>query len=189
VDSPPPIFQRLDQTARAPYPKGWYAKRALWNLVQANLFRFVLPKGAAWRRFLLRLFGAKLGRNALLVRSVRITHPWLLEIGDWCAIGSNVTLYNLGPIKIGDHTVISQDAYLCAGTHDYADPTLPLQRPPITVGNGVWIAAGAFVCPGVTIGDNAVIAARAVVTKDVPPGMIVGGNPGKVIKPRIGAMA
>lgn len=182
---PAPIFQTLDRTARAPYPKSWYAKRLVWNCVQATLFRLPIPRlGPAWRRFLLTLFGARLGRAALFATDTRVFHPWLLEVGDWCAFAGGVTIYNLGPVRVGDHTVVSQDAYLCAGTHDYARPDLPLLRPPITIGSGVWIAAGAFVCPGVTVGDNAVVAARAVVTKDVPPGMVVGGNPARVLKPR-----
>jgi putative colanic acid biosynthesis acetyltransferase WcaF len=181
---PDPIFQTLDRTARAPYPRSWYVRRLLWDCVQATLFRLPLPKGYAWRRLLLRCFGAKLGRAAAFARSTRVFHPWLLEVGDWCAISTGVTIYNLGPITVGHHTVISQDVYLCAGTHDYTNPTLPLLRPPINVGSGVWIAAGAFICPSVTIGDNALVAARAVVTRDVPPGMIVAGNPARVVKPR-----
>lgn len=185
MDAPPPIFQTLDRTDRAPYPRGWYIRRFAWNVVHATLFRLPIPRlGPAWRRTLLRAFGAKLGRAALFATSARIVHPWLLEVGDWCAIGTGVGLYNLGPIRIGHHTVISQDAYLCAGTHDYTRPDLPLLRPPIVVGSGVWIAAGAFVCPGVRIGDNAVVAARAVVTRDVPPGVVVGGNPARVIRQR-----
>jgi len=93
-------------------------------------------------------------------------------------------VYNLGEVRIGSHTVISQDAYLCAGTHDYTKPDMPLQLTPITIGSGVWVCAGAFVGPNVTVGDNSVVGARAVVTKDVPPGMVVGGNPARVIKPR-----
>ncbi|MBL4700719.1 MAG: hypothetical protein JKX85_05610 [Phycisphaeraceae bacterium] len=99
-------------------------------------------------------------------------------------LSEGVTVYNLGQVTIGSHTVLSQDVYLCAGTHDHTKPTLPLQKPTITIGSGVWICAGAFIGPGVTIGNNAVIAARSVVVKDVPAGMIVGGNPAKVLKPR-----
>jgi len=156
----------------------------IWNLVQATVFRLPLPRAYGWRRFWLRLFGAKIDGVAAVGATTRIMHPWLLTMGDWSNIAPGATIYNLGPIRLGEHSVISQDAYICAGTHDYTDPTMPLLRPPITIGRGVWIAAGAFVGPGVTIGDNAVVGARAVVTKDVPAGMVVAGNPARVVKAR-----
>lgn len=111
-------------------------------------------------------------------------HPWLLEMGDWSMIGPDATVYNLGQVTIGHHSVISQDVYLCAGTHDHTKPSLPLERPTIQIGSGVWIAAGAFIGPGAVIGDNSVIGARAVVIGEIPPGVVAAGNPCKVIKPR-----
>jgi putative colanic acid biosynthesis acetyltransferase WcaF len=121
----------------------------------------------------------------VLIRpTTTIVHPWLLEMGDWSVLADGVTVYNLGPIRIGTHTVISQNTYLCAGTHDYTREDLPLVRPPITIGNGVWVAAAAFIGPGVTIGDNSVVGACAVVARDVPPGVVVAGNPAKIIKNR-----
>lgn len=184
MDPDPAIFQTLDRTARAPYPRAWYLRRLAWNVVQSTLFSLPLPRGYAWRRFLLRLFGAKIGRACAFVRSVRIFHPWLLEVGEYSAFSTNVTLYNLGPLHVGRHTVLSQDVYVCGGTHDYTRPDLPLIRPKNMIGSGVWVAAGAFVGPGVSIGDNSVIAARAVVVADIPAGVVAGGNPAQVIKPR-----
>jgi putative colanic acid biosynthesis acetyltransferase WcaF len=108
----------------------------------------------------------------------------LLGLGDHCTLSEGVTIYNLGPVVIGDHTVLSQDVYVCAGTHDYTRPDLPLVRSPVTIGSGVWICAGAFIGPGVTIGDNSIVGARAVVVKDVPPGVIVAGNPARIVKKR-----
>lgn len=133
---------------------------------------------------LLRKFGATIGPNTFIEPTTKVFHPWLLTIGDWTHIAGGANLYNLGPMSIGDHSVVSQNAFLCAGTHDYTHPNLPLLRPPITIGSGVWIAAEAFVGPGVTVGDNSVVGARAVVTKDVPPGVVVAGNPARVIKQR-----
>jgi len=83
-----------------------------------------------------------------------IWHPWLLQIGDWTTLADDVVIYNLGPVHIGSHTVLSQGVYVCAGTHDYLQPTLPLIKPPIRIGSGVWIAAQAFIGPGVTINDK-----------------------------------
>jgi putative colanic acid biosynthesis acetyltransferase WcaF len=156
----------------------------MWNLVQATLFRIPFPRAYGWRRMLLRMFGAQLGERAAVGSTTRIVHPWLLKMGDWSNIARGVTIYNLGMITLGNHSFISQDAYICAGTHDYKHPTMPLQRLPITIGDGVWIAAGAFIGPDVTIGSNSIVGARAVVMKDVPEGVIVGGNPARVIKQR-----
>jgi putative colanic acid biosynthesis acetyltransferase WcaF len=187
--SPPPTFQRLDQTAAYPYSLRDYAARIAWGVVRATLFRWSPPRSFAWRRWLLCCFGAKLGANTYIRPSARIFHPWKLTTGQWCTLADGVVVYNLGEVSVGSHTVISQDAYLCAGTHDYTRPDLPLQLTPIVVGNGVWICAGAFIGPNVRVGDNSVVAARAVVVKDVPAGMVVGGNPAKVIKARpMGAM-
>lgn len=181
------IFQTLDRNPQRNYTRRELACRVLWHVVQATLYRISLPRAYGWRRLLLRLFGAKLGRDAAVHRSTRIMHPWLLEMGDWTTIGPRSTVYNLGAVTIGDHTVVSQDVYLCAGTHDYTDPRLPLQKPGITVGSGVWIAAGAFIGPGATIGANSVIGARSVVIGAVPDNVVAAGNPCRVIKPRIPA--
>lgn len=183
-DSEQPIFQRLDQTAGYPYKLSDYIKRFTWQWVQRLLIRPSFRRSHTWRRFLLNSFGAKIHPTSGTKASTHIWHPWLLEIGEYSMLSEGVVVYNLGKVTIGKHTVLSQDVYLCAGTHDHTKPNLPLEKPPITIGSGVWICAGAFIGPGVTIGDNAVIAARSVVVKDVPAGMIVGGNPAKVIKAR-----
>jgi putative colanic acid biosynthesis acetyltransferase WcaF len=130
------------------------------------------------------MFGAKIGSHCNVRPGVRVVHPWLLTVGSWTCLGDGSVIYNLGPVTIGDHTTLSQEVYVCAGTHDYTQPHLPLQRPPIVIGGGVWICAQAFIGPRVRIGDNSIVAARAVVVKDVPPGVIVGGNPARVLKPR-----
>ena len=161
-----------------------YVKRFLWRFMYL-LFWNMLPNRICWHRnSLLRLFGAQVGKPTGHCRFSNIQMPWNYEIGNYCSIGPNVRIYNLGKVEIGDWTVVSQDAYICAGTHDYTHPRMPLQKESIRIGNSVWICAGAFVGPGVTIGDGAVVGARAVVTKDVEPWTVVGGNPAKLIKKR-----
>ncbi len=114
-------------------------------------------------------------------RTSRVYYPWLLELGDLACLGDDCTVYNLGKITIGTRASISQEAYLCAGTHDYRDISLPLITAPVTIGADVWICARAFIGPGRTVGEGAVVAACAVVVRDVPPWTIVGGNPAKPI--------
>ena len=182
--SPSEIFQRLDRTAQYPYSAAEYIRRVSWGCVQATLIRLSPPRAYRWRRFWLRRFGAQLATVCGTKASTRVVHPWLLSLGAYAMIDEQVTIYNLGPVTIGDHSVISQDVYVCAGTHDYTQPHLPLVRAPVRIGSGVWICAGAFIGPGVTIGDNSIVGARAVVCGDVEPGLIVAGNPARLIKRR-----
>ncbi len=183
-DSRRGVFQRLDTCAAFPYSKSEYARKVLWIVVYQILIRHSPGRLARWRRFWLRLFGAQIAPTCNIRPTARVRHPWLLTMGDYSTLADNVEAYNLGPIIIGEHTVISQNAHLCNGTHDYKDPALPLLRPTMTLGSGVWVCADAFIGPGVSIGDNALVGARAVVTRDVPADMIVAGNPAKVIRPR-----
>jgi len=134
-----------------------------------------------WRRVILRAMGAKIGENVHIYPSVDITIPWNLAIGDESALGARVIVYALGPVSIGNQTTVSQGAHLCAGTHDYREPNMPLVKSRIDIGNGVWVCADAFIGPDVKIGDSAIVGARAVVMKDVSTATIVVGNPAKAI--------
>jgi len=178
------VFQRLDTTSKAPYPRAWYARKLLWFFVWHLLYRPTPRAMRSFRVFLIRLFGGKVPYSVNLLPSSRVWHPWLLTMGEYGCLADGVMVYNLGPVSIGAHTVLSQDAYICAGTHDYTQPNLPLLRPPITIGAGVWVCTRAFIGPGVTVGDNAIVGACAVVTRSVPPDVIVQGNPAEVLKPR-----
>ncbi|MDF7826692.1 hypothetical protein P4B35_21865 [Pontiellaceae bacterium B12227] len=157
--------------------------RIFWGIGKL-LFRAVPRPLYAPRRFLLRCFGARIGRKVNIAHSASIYFPWNLEIGDWSAIGEGTRIYNLGKISIGARATISQGAHLCAGTHEFSAPATPLLTPPIRVDGQAWICADAFVGPGVTVGEGAVVGARAVVVKDVDPWAIVAGNPAKFIKTR-----
>jgi putative colanic acid biosynthesis acetyltransferase WcaF len=158
-------------------------QRALW-MIGGLVFRAVPRPLYRVRSSILRLFGARIGPHCQIYPTVRIFLPSQLEIGAWTAVGDRATLYNLGSIRIGDSVTISQGAHLCAGSHNYSDPSMPLIRAEIIVENSAWICAEAFVGPGVTIGRRAVVGARAVVVRSVEPGVVVGGNPARVIKSR-----
>jgi putative colanic acid biosynthesis acetyltransferase WcaF len=136
------------------------------------------------RVLILRLMGAKIGRACHLEPGIRILMPWNLEFGDHVALGREVELLNFAPVRIRSMTVISQYTYLCTGTHDYTHPHFPLRFSPIVIGPQCWVAARAFIGPGVTIGEGAVIGAAAVVTKEMPAWTVCAGNPCVPIKPR-----
>ena len=159
-------------------------RRALWECVQLPFYPMRPRALSGLRVALLRLFGAKIGRNVLICGGVRVHVPWHLELGDYAALGDRVEIYNLAPVRIGAHSVISQHAYLCASSHDYTRTDFPLYSLPITIGAQAWIASGVFVAPGVTVGEGSVVGARSVVLRDVPPWTVAAGNPCHVIKPR-----
>lgn len=154
--------------------------RILWSLCRP-LF-YLSPRPCfGWRRWLLRCFGARVGKGVHIYPSVRIYLPWELQIDDWSAIGDDALIYNLGRVRLGKSVTISYRAHVCAGSHDFSDPTLPLIRPPVTIEDQAWVGTDAFVGPGVTVGTRAIIGARAVVTQDVPQDWVVAGNPARQI--------
>lgn len=179
-------YQRLDNFRLPPGFRGrsaWVVQ--LWWLVQATLFALSPQFLYGWRRWLLRLFGAKIGRGALIRPSVRITYPWKLRLGDYAWVGDYAELYTLGEIEIGPHAVISQKCYLCTGGHDYTSQTFEIFARPISIGAQAWLAADVFVAPGITIGVGTVVGARSSVFHDLPAGLICHGNPAAPIRPRL----
>ncbi len=159
--------------------------RLAWNISSIILFRpFASRLFQTWRVLVLKCFGAKIEWSSHIYASVKIWAPWNLKMGANATLGPGVDCYNQGNISIGANTVISQKTYLCASSHDYTQRSFPLVLKPIEIGTGVWIASDAFIGPNVRIGDHAVIAARAVVVKNVTANTIVGGNPAKLIKNR-----
>jgi putative colanic acid biosynthesis acetyltransferase WcaF len=179
---------RYQDLSKATVPPGFRGRPAwfvqLWWLVQSLLFHPSPQVFYGWRRFLLRAFGARIGKGVLIRPTATITYPWKLTIGDWSWVGDHATLYSLGEITIGDNAVISQHSYLCAASHDYSRATFDLYAKAIRVEPEAWVAAHVFVGPGVTVGRGAVVGACSVVLEDVPAGMICAGHPLKVLRPR-----
>jgi putative colanic acid biosynthesis acetyltransferase WcaF len=174
----------IDAARRArPYSGNEYLGRALWMLAQP-LFRWSPRPLFAWRRLLLRCFGARVGAGANVYPSVRIELPWKLELGEGAAIGDRAWIYNLGQVRVGPRATVSHNAHLCAGSHDYLDPALPLLRLPIVVGADAWVCAQAFVGPGSVIGDGAVVGAGAVANGEIEAWTVVAGNPARFVKRR-----
>jgi putative colanic acid biosynthesis acetyltransferase WcaF len=159
--------------------------RLVWNAVWLFLFR-PTPRGVCygWRRFLLRLFGANIGKGCHVLPSARIWQPWKLTMGDYSCLSEDVDCYSVDTIDIGRQTVVSQGAFLCCASHDISSPIMELTYRPIRIESQAWVAARAFVGPGVHIGEGAVVGACAVVTKDVEPWTVVAGNPARVIGKR-----
>jgi putative colanic acid biosynthesis acetyltransferase WcaF len=158
--------------------------RALWMITTKLLFAPSFHNWYGWRRFLLRLFGAKVGVGVRVRPSAKVEIPWNIDLGDGSVVGDHAILYSLGKITVGRRSVVSQYTHLCAGTHDHTKRSLPLLCPPITIGRDAWVAADAFVGPGVTIGARTVVGARSNVFVDLPPDVIAVGSPAKAVRPR-----
>ena len=169
----------------APYSTSDKIKRLLWTICWAVLARpFPRNLFMPWKRTLLRLFGAKIADTASVYSSATVFMPWNLEMKEYACIGPEVDCYNAAPITIGNHATISQRTYLCTASHNISLASHPQIERPIIIGDRAWVAAEAFIGPGVTIGDGAVVGARAAVFKDVEPWTVVGGNPARIIKKR-----
>jgi putative colanic acid biosynthesis acetyltransferase WcaF len=180
-----PEFQNLAQFRLPEGSRGrpaWFVQ--LWWTFDALFVRWTPQVLYSWRRFALTVFGARIGRQVLIRPGVRVTFPWKLTIGDHCWIGDNATLYNVERIEIGSHSVVSQEAYLCTGTHDHRVISFPLVASPIVLEGECWVAARAFVGPGVRLGRGAVVGAGSILFSSVPEAVIVGGIPAKPIGSR-----
>ncbi len=158
--------------------------RLIWGWVYVFLFRYSPKPCHEWRSFLLRCFGADVGKGVHIYPGVKIWAPWNVEFAEECGVASGAVIYSQGKISIGRRAVISQGAHLVTGTHDYNQPGFPLVTKPITIGDFVWIAADAFIHPGIVIGNGCVIGARSVVTRNMPAWMVCAGHPCEPIKER-----
>lgn len=158
--------------------------RGLWGVAWLLLYRPSPRPFHAWRRMLLRLFGARIGAGAMPYPSAIIWAPWNLTMGVRSTLGDGADCYSVARVEIGDHASVSQRAYLCAASRDVDDSDHPLMTAPIVIERHGWVAAEAYVGPGVTIREGGVVAARGVAVRDVPPWTVVAGNPARPIRER-----
>jgi putative colanic acid biosynthesis acetyltransferase WcaF len=157
---------------------------AAWYLCKVVFFLSAWPWPSSLKAAVLRGFGARIGRGVVIKPRVNIHLPWRLVVGDHAWIGEEVFILNFEPVTIGAHACVSQRAFLCTGNHDFRDATMPYRNRPITIRDGAWVGAQAFVGPGVEVAAEAVVTAGSVVTRSLPPAMVCSGNPCVPVKPR-----
>ncbi|PWJ55983.1 putative colanic acid biosynthesis acetyltransferase WcaF [Dyadobacter jejuensis] len=157
----------------------------LWWIIQSTLFawspQFLYP----WRRFLLRLFGAHIGKGVLIRSSAKFTYPWNISIGDYCWIGEDNVFYSLGKIQLGNHVALAHKVYLNTGGHEYDKVTFDIFAKPVIIEDECWLTNDVYIAPGVVIGKGTIVAARSSVLHSLPSGKICVGTPAKPIKNRI----
>jgi putative colanic acid biosynthesis acetyltransferase WcaF len=168
----------------SPWPLGQRIRALLWDYCWALGCSWTPKPLNFWRLLVLRLFGARIHGRPFVHQRARIQLPWNLTLHDRACLGDRATAYTLGKIVLHEGATIAQEAYLCTGTHKFDDPALPLQTAPVVIGAHAFVGARAFVMPGVTVGERAVVGACAVVTRDVPRGGVVVGNPARGIAQR-----
>jgi putative colanic acid biosynthesis acetyltransferase WcaF len=172
---------RLDRYDNSDFDRGaGRLKEGLWVLVKCAFFLNPFPWPSALRVALLRAFGARIGQGVVVRSGANVTFPWRLTVGDYVWIGEDVLILSLAPVLIGSHVCLSQRAFLCTGSHAWRSETFDLRTKPITIGDSVWIAAQAFLGPGVTVGSGSIVSAGAVVMVDVAPNSVAKGNPATV---------
>jgi putative colanic acid biosynthesis acetyltransferase WcaF len=176
-------FKTHQQASAASSP--WTVRQRIgmlaWEVCWVLFCRWTPKPLNGWRLWWLRRFGACIPGHAFVHQRARIQIPWNLTIRDKGCIGDAAVAYSLGEIEVGPGATVAQEAYLCTGTHDFSSPAMNLQTGKITIGANAFIGARAFVCPGLSVGDSAVVGACSVVTRDVPSGVVVTGNPARVI--------
>ncbi len=174
----------LGQNCVTPTSRGEVLLRWFWAFVQATAFRWSPRPLHGFRAWLLRRFGADIEGPVVIFPTAQITYPWRLSLAPRSMVGPHVKLYNLARVRLEYGANISQFSYLCAGTHDFNQWSMPLVTAPIVIGRNAWLGADVFVGPGVTVGELAVVGARSVVVKDLPARMVCAGAPCRPLRER-----
>lgn len=165
-------------------PGGGLIGRILWFILNSLLLKSALP-GSFWRRPLLRLFGAKIGKSVVLKPRISVKYPWNLSIGDHSWLGEKVWIDSLGKVRIGSHCCVSQGSILICGNHNYKKSSFDLMVQPITIGDGAWLGAASTIAPGTEIGTNCVLSIGSTAIGLLEPNAIYQGNPAVKIKERV----
>ena len=159
--------------------------RLIWYCVNSLFINSYIIPFSPFKVFLLKLFGAKIGKGVNIKPKVNIKYPWKLEIGDYTWIGEDVWIDNLDQVIIGQNCCLSQGSMILCGNHDFTKSTFDLITKPIFINDGGWIGAKSIICPGVTIEENAILSVGSVATKNLTTNSIYQGNPAIKIKDRI----
>ena len=152
-------------------------KQLLWHVINTCFFKNSLSIISGLKTWLLKVFGARLGKGVVIKPSVNIKYPWKLTIGDHCWIGEGAWIDNLSEVILGNNVTLSQGALLLTGSHDHTKTTFDFMSSRIVLEDGVWIGAKAVVAGGVTCGTHSILGIGSVAETDLKPYIIYKGNP------------
>jgi putative colanic acid biosynthesis acetyltransferase WcaF len=177
------------ETAVDPYLRPAFSvrdrmRRLVWNICRAIFYRMSPRPLHSWRSFLLRAFGAQMGPGCHFYPGSKVWAPWNLICADQVTAGDGAEIYNPAPVTLGSHAILSQDAYVCAATHDYDDPAFPLIAYAMNIGAYAWVCARASVAPGVHMGEGAVLGLGSVATRNLDAWTVYAGTPAIKVKER-----
>tara|TARA_Y100000389_G_C17468464_1_gene527974 strand:+ start:1671 stop:2228 length:558 start_codon:yes stop_codon:yes gene_type:complete len=179
------IIKEADPSTQPSFSLSNRLYRLSWSIIQNTLFKFSPRTFFNYRNFLLKIFGARIGKNTHIYNHVKIWSPLNLMIGNKVGIANGVNLYSMDKIIIEDNVTISEESYICTGTHDYESKNFQLYTKPIILKKNVWICTQCFIHPGVEIAEGCIAGARSVITKSINDiYTIYSGNPAKFIKRR-----
>jgi putative colanic acid biosynthesis acetyltransferase WcaF len=179
-----PAETAADPYLRPAFPASDRARRLVWNICRALLYRPSPRPLHAWRTFLLRCFGAKMGPGCFFYPGSRIWAPWNLVCADAVTAADGAEIYNPAPVRLGSHAILSQGSFVCGATHDYDSPAFPLLAYAMDFGAYSWVCARASVAPGVNLGEGAVLGLGSVATRDLEPWTVYAGVPAVKVKER-----
>ena len=177
-------YKNTDAYQRPSFSMADKIRRLTWNIAWMLFCRWTPRPLHGWRAGVLRLFGARIGKNNFIYPDCKIWAPWFLYTEDFVKIGPRVEIYNPGGVRLGDHAILSQDAYLCGATHDYDSPEFTYIKKEIVIGQYAWICAKATVLPGVVCSDGSVLGATSITSRNLDPWTVYAGNPARPVKKR-----
>lgn len=171
-----------DSAYSSPWNRTQKLRMLLWEWSWLLMCQWTPKPMNAWRLMWLKLHGAKIYGRPFVHQRARIAIPWNLTLHDRACLGDGAVAYSLGEIEIMPDATVAQEAYLCTGTHNFNNPVRPLQTGKIIIGRSAFVGARAFVMPGVTVGENAIVGACSVVTRNVHADTRVAGNPAQTLR-------
>ena len=178
-------MSKLTPVQTTPYSVRYKIKSRLWGLVNITLFRWTPFFMRKYRVALTRMFGADIDWSCSLDSTATIIDPWNLKMGRLSSLGEYCCIRCRAKVTIGEQCCIGRDVYILTASHNINSPYFEMITAPITIGNNVWVATRSTISKGITIGNGAVIGAESLVTHDVAPWTVVGGNPAKFLKNRV----